>query len=75
VADAIVQVGPVTRFRTFVSDVMGEMRRVTWPDTGQVRQLSIGVIILSLVVGGVIGILDLVFQQVLVKLLPSLFGG
>ena len=51
------------------------MKKVTWPDLPQVRQLSIGVIILSLFIGGVIGIIDLVLQQVLVRWIPSLFGG
>ena len=54
--------------------VVAEMKKVTWPDLGQVRQLSIGVIILSLVIGAVIWLMDLVLQQVLVRGIPSLFG-
>jgi preprotein translocase subunit SecE len=67
--------GPVGRVRLYVSEVMAEMRRVTWPDKAQVRQLSIGVIILSLAIGGVIGIMDVVLQNVLVVWIPRLFGG
>jgi len=59
----------------FYNEVMAELRKVTWPDVGQVRQLSIGVIVLSLVIGGVIWLLDLILQQVLVRWIPSLFGG
>jgi preprotein translocase subunit SecE len=59
----------------FYNEVMAELKKVTWPDVGQVRQLSIGVIILSLVLGGVIWLLDLILQQVLVRWIPSLFGG
>ena len=59
----------------FYNEVMAELKKVTWPDVGQVRQLSIGVIILSLVIGGVIWLLDLILQQVLVRWIPSLFGG
>ena len=51
------------------------MKKVTWPDVGQIRQLSIGVIVLSLFIGFVIWVMDLVLQQVLVKWIPSLFGG
>jgi preprotein translocase subunit SecE len=56
-------------------EVVAEMKKVTWPDVGQVRQLSIGVIVLSLFIGIVIWLMDLVLQQVLVRWIPSLFGG
>jgi preprotein translocase SecE subunit len=59
----------------FYNEVMAELKKVTWPDVGQVRQLSIGVIVLSLVIGGVIWLMDLILQQVLVRWIPSLFGG
>lgn len=62
------------RVATFYQDVMHEMRKVTWPDRPQVQQLSIGVIVLSLFVGLVIWVLDLVLQGVLVRLPASLFG-
>ena len=74
-SDAIVPVGPVGRVRLFLGEVVAEMRRVTWPDKGQIWELSRGVVILSLFVGGVIAILDVILQNVLVKWLPSLFGG
>jgi len=59
----------------FYHDVMAEMKKVTWPDFPQVRQLSISVIVLSLFIGGVIAIMDVILQQVLVRWIPSLFGG
>ena len=59
----------------FYHDVMAEMRKVTWPDFPQVRQLSISVIVLSLFIGGVIALMDVILQQVLVRWIPSLFGG
>ncbi len=59
----------------FYHDVMAEMRKVTWPDRAQVQQLSIGVIVLSLFIGGVIALMDVVLQQLLVRWIPSLFGG
>jgi preprotein translocase subunit SecE len=62
------------RVVTFYHDVMAEMRKVTWPDRPQVQSLSIGVIILSLLVGVIIWGLDLVLQLVLVRLPASLFG-
>ena len=56
-------------------DVMAEMKKVTWPDMPQVRQLSVSVILLSLFIGGLIAIMDVIMQQVLVRWSPSLFGG
>ena len=62
------------RMVAFYQDVLHEMRKVTWPDRAQVQQLSIGVILLSLFVGLLIWVLDLVLQGVLVRLPASLFG-
>ena len=59
----------------FYHDVMAEMRKVTWPDWLQVRQLSIGVVVLSLFIGFVIWVMDFIFQLVLVSWLPKLLGG
>ena len=55
--------------------VVAEMKKVTWPDLPQIRQLSIGVIVLSLFIGAVIALMDVILQQVLVRWIPSLFGG
>jgi len=63
------------RITSFYHEVIVEMNKVTWPDWPQVRQLSIGVIALSLFIGGVIALMDVVLQQVLVRWLPALFGG
>jgi preprotein translocase subunit SecE len=68
----VVPQGPVQKVVTFYHDVMAEMRRVTWPDVPQVRQLAIGVVLLSLFIGGVIALMDVVLQQLLVRL-PSAF--
>ena len=64
-----------TRLVTLYNEVVIEMKKVTWPDVGQIRQLSIGVIVLSLFIGLVIWGMDVVLQNVLVKWIPSLFGG
>ena len=63
-----------SRVVTFYHDVVAEMKKVTWPDRPQIQSLSIGVIVLSLFVGALIWVLDLVLQGVLVRLVPSLFG-
>lgn len=66
---------PIQRVGTFYQEVVAEMKKVTWPDKTQVRQLSIGVIALSLFIGAVIALMDLIFQAIFVRGLPSLLGG
>ena len=66
---------PVQRVVTFYQEVVAEMKKVTWPDRTQVRQLSIGVIVLSLFIGAVIALMDVIFQAIFVRGLPSLLGG
>jgi preprotein translocase subunit SecE len=74
VADVQVQKpGFSARTVEFYHDVVAEMKKVTWPDMPQVRQLAISVILLSLFIGGLIAIMDVVLQQVLVRWIPSLF--
>ena len=74
-AIAVERAGRLGRITGFYDEVMVEMRKVTWPDVGQVRQATIASIVLVLFVGAIIGIMDIVLQQVLVKLIPSFFGG
>lgn len=62
------------RVVNFYNEVVVEMKKVTWPERPQVTQLSIGVIGLSLFIGAVIWLLDLILQGVLVRGIPSLFG-
>lgn len=75
-AGEVVQAQPSLSKRvvTFWNDVVAEMRKVTWPERPQVVQLSIGVIGISLFIGFVIWLLDLILQGVLVRGLPALFG-
>jgi preprotein translocase subunit SecE len=55
--------------------VMAELRRVTWPDRQQIKEMSIGVIVLSLAIGAIIAIMDFVLQEVLVRWIPQIFAG
>ena len=62
------------RVVTFYHDVMIEMRKVTWPDWPQVRQATLGIIVVVLFIGGVIWLIDVICQAVLVSGLPRLFA-
>ena len=63
------------RMITFYTDVLAEMRKVVWPDRGQIRQATVGIILIVLLVGAVIGLLDLLIQNLFVRGLPALFSG
>ena len=59
---------------TFYHDVVAEMKKVTWPDVPQLRDATIKIVIFVLVLGAVIALIDVILQQVFVKLIPSLFS-
>jgi preprotein translocase subunit SecE len=52
----------VTRIRTYFDEVWSELRKVSWPTREHVRNLTVLVFAISLVVGIYITILDGVFQ-------------
>jgi preprotein translocase subunit SecE len=55
----------VTRIRRYFDEVWSELRKVTWPTREQVRNLTVLVFAISLVVGIYITILDAFFQNVI----------
>ena len=70
--------GPMSTVRgipAFYRSVVAEMKKVTWPELPDVRRATIAIIAFVLLLGLVIWLLDVVLQQVLVKLIPSLFTG
>ena len=67
-------VDTLNRWREFVSQVPGEMKKVTWPDWEQLRNATAVIIVFVLIVAGIIGLMDLVFRQI-VDLIISTAGG
>ncbi|MFL5574848.1 MAG: preprotein translocase subunit SecE [Gemmatimonadaceae bacterium] len=55
-------------------NVRAELRKVTWPDRGQIRQATIGIIAVVLFVGAVIALLDVSLQFLLVRV-PTMLTG
>jgi preprotein translocase subunit SecE len=53
----------VTRLRRFIDEAWSELKKVTWPTREQVRNLTVLVFTISLVVGLYITLLDTIFQQ------------
>ncbi len=69
--DAVEQVpqqggGAVARFREFLEAVRAEMRKVTWPSRPELIKATRMIVLLSLVLGVVIGLMDWVLQKILV---------
>ena len=67
--------GVGTRLVTFYHEVVAEMKKVTWPDRAQLQQSTIQILIFVLVLGAVIGLVDVALQALLVSLPSMLFGG
>ena len=55
----------MTRIRRYFDEVWSELRKVSWPTREQVRNLTVLVFAISLVVGIYITILDTIFQNVI----------
>ncbi len=48
----------------FVKDTYGELQKVVWPTRQQTAHLTMVVIAVSLSVGGLLGLIDWVFSQI-----------
>jgi len=55
----------VTRIRIYFDGVWSELRKVSWPTREHVRNLTVLVFAISLVIGIYISILDAFFQNVI----------
>ena len=68
-------VAAVRGIPSFYQAVMAEMKKVTWPEVPDVRRATIAIIAFVLLLGLFIWVMDVVLQQILVKLVPSIFAG
>ena len=58
----------------FYHDVLGEMKRVSWPDRKTLYDSTVRIIVFVLLLGAVIALMDLGLQFLLVRLPALLFG-
>lgn len=63
-----------TRLVTFYHDVVAEMKKVTWPDRPQMQSATVQIIIFVLILGALIGLVDVALQFALVRLPSMLLG-
>ncbi len=52
----------LTRARTFLEEVVDEIRKVTWPDKGQLRNATFVIIVFVIIVALIIWVMDLVVR-------------
>jgi len=57
------------RMRNFLSDVRGELKKVTWPNRGDLQKTTIAVIVLSVIIGLYLWLVDLSFQMLIQKVI------
>jgi preprotein translocase subunit SecE len=55
----------VKRFRRYFSEVVSELRKVSWPTLEQVRNLTVLVFAISFVIGVYITVLDSIFRGII----------
>ncbi len=63
----------MNRFRTFIAESWSELKKVTWPNRDQVRNLTVLVFLVSFVVGMYITVADTLFDQI-IRTLSSAIG-
>lgn len=51
--------------QNFAADVVGELKKVTWPSRKETTRLTLIVIVISLIIGVYIGIIDILLAKTL----------
>lgn len=57
----------------YLQEVRGEIRKVTWPTWDDLRRTTAIIIVFVIIIGIVIGIMDVISSRVLIDLLGRLF--
>ena len=59
----------------YIRDVREEVRKVSWPTWEDLRKSTMVIIVIVVIVGAIIGLMDLMFQWVLIDVFSRIFGG
>jgi len=60
--------------KEFIGECVTEMEKVTWPDSDQLRNATWVVILFTILVSGIIWIMDIASRLVIVDLIMGFFG-
>jgi len=58
----------------YMREVRAEVRKVSWPTWDDLRKSTVVIIVIVVIVGAIIGLLDLLFQWVLIDMFSRVFG-
>jgi preprotein translocase subunit SecE len=58
----------------YIREVRVEVRKVSWPTWEDLRRSTLVIIVIVVIVGAIIGLMDLMFQWVLIDLFSRIFG-
>lgn len=59
----------------YIREVRVEIRKVSWPTWDDLRKSTLVIIVIVVIVGAIIGLMDLLFQWILIDWFSRLFGG
>jgi preprotein translocase subunit SecE len=62
------------RLVRFLGEVRDEVKKVTWPGWDELKKSTVVIIIFVIIIGIVIGLMDLLFSLILVDFLGRLFA-
>ena len=66
--------GKLANSKVFIEECVTEMEKVTWPDQDQLKSATWVVILFTILVSGIIWIMDILSRLVIVDLIMGLFG-
>ena len=55
--------------RNFLTDVRGELKKVTWPNRNDLQKTTIAVIVLSVIIGVYLQLIDFSFQMLVQRII------
>ena len=67
-------VAVVQRTNTFLQQVRGEMRKVSWPTWDDLRRSTFVITVFVAIIGVIIGVMDSAFSLILIKWFGQVFG-
>ncbi|GBD31337.1 MAG: hypothetical protein KatS3mg081_1039 [Gemmatimonadales bacterium] len=62
------------RLARFLGEVRAEIKKVTWPGWDELKKSTVVIIIFVIIIGIIIGLMDLLFSLILVDFLGRLFA-
>ena len=64
----------VTRSSEYIGLVRVELKKVSWPTWNDLQKSTVVIVIIILVVGAIIGLMDLAFSKILIDFFGRAFG-